>query len=89
MPAVALFLGLVMLVETSHHLLVKASEGPAMNVLGLTYAANSPLAWLAIAALLVLGVLALRKVAPRVSEDFHAALAQARQRNPLSEKMYR
>ncbi len=77
-PAVALFLGLVMLVETSHHLLVKASEGPAMNVFGLTYAANSPLAWLAIAALLVLGVLALRKVAPRVSEDFHGALAQAR-----------
>lgn len=78
LPALALFLGLVMLVETSHHLLVKAAEGPAMNVFGLKYQANSPLAWLAIAVLLVAGVLALRRMAPRVSEAFHGALAQAR-----------
>lgn len=49
-----------------------------MNVFGLKYAANSPLAWLSIAALLVLGVLALRKVGPRVSEAFHRALARSR-----------
>ncbi len=78
-PVAALFLGLVMLVETSHHLLVKAAEGTAMNVFGLKYQANSPLAWVGIALLLVLGMIALRRVGPRVSESFHGALAQARQ----------
>jgi branched-chain amino acid transport system permease protein len=77
LPVAALFLGLVLLVETSHHLLVKAAEGPAMNVFGLRYDATSPVAWLAIAGLLVLGVLALRRVGPRVSDAFHGALAQS------------
>ena len=82
LPALALFLGLVLLVETSHHLMVKAAEGPAMNVFGIQYQANGPAVWLAIVALLVLGVLALRRVGPQVSEAFHAALAQSRTEGP-------
>jgi branched-chain amino acid transport system permease protein len=78
LPALALFAGLVLLVETSHHLLVKEAEGPAMSLLGLKYQADSPLVWIAIAVLLVAGGLALRRVAPSVSEAFHGALAHAR-----------
>ncbi len=81
LPVLSLFLGLVLLVETSHHLLVKAAEGTAMNVFGLKYDATSAVAWLAIGVLLVLGVLALRRLAPRVSEAYHGALAHSRTEN--------
>ncbi len=77
-PALALVLGLVLLIETAHHLLVKAAEGPAMQLSWLAYDADSPLAWAGIVALLVSGGVMLRKLAPRVSEAFHAAVAQAR-----------
>ena len=82
LPALALFLGLVLLVETSHHLMVKAADGPAMKVFGIPYQANGPAVWLAIVALLVLGVLALRRLGPQVSEAFYAASAQARTEGP-------
>lgn len=77
-PVLMLAAGLVFLVETAHHLMVKAAEGAAMRVLGIDYAANSPLAWAGIAVLLLVGGFALRRVAPRVSEAFHAAAAEAR-----------
>jgi branched-chain amino acid transport system permease protein len=72
-PAAMLFVGGVLLVETSHHLLVKATEGPAMRLFGVSYQANSPIVWIAILLLLVVGGLILKRVSPRVSEAFHGA----------------
>ena len=77
-PVLAVAAATVLIVETAHHLLVKASEGPTVQLLGLRYQADSPLAWAAIIALLAAGALGLRKLAPRVSEAFHAAAQQAR-----------
>jgi branched-chain amino acid transport system permease protein len=79
-PLALLGAGLVGLVETTHHLLVNATQGPAMQLLGLAYDANSTLAWVVIVALLALGVFALRRVAPKVSSAYHAAAQEALQR---------
>ena len=76
-PAAMLFVGGVLLVETSHHLLVKASDGPAMRLLGMTYDANGPAVWVAIPVLLVVGGLLLKRLAPRVSEAYHGARHEA------------
>jgi len=72
-PAVMLFVGGVLLVETSHHLLVKASDGPAMRLLGVAYDANGLAVWVAIPVLLVVGGLLLKRLSPRVSEAYHGA----------------
>ena len=77
MPALLLALGVVMLIETSHHLLVKADEGPGMALFGVAYTANAITTWLLIVVLLVLGWLSLRRISPRVSEAFHAAQQEA------------
>jgi branched-chain amino acid transport system permease protein len=79
-PAAMLFVGGVLLVETSHHLLVKASEGPAMRVLWLQYSANSPAVWGLTLVLLVAGGLLLKRLAPGVSEAFHGASQEAQRR---------
>ncbi|MBL8289666.1 MAG: branched-chain amino acid ABC transporter permease [Rubrivivax sp.] len=76
-PTALLGAGLVALVETAHHLLVKATEGPAMRLFGIAYAADSPLAWAVIAAVLAAGLAALRWVAPRVSAAWHGAVQEA------------
>lgn len=72
-PAAMLFVGGVLLVETSHHLLVKASDGPAMRLLGVTYDASAPAVWVAIPLLLGVGGLLLKRLSPRVSEAYHGA----------------
>jgi branched-chain amino acid transport system permease protein len=77
LPLLTLFLGIIGLVETSHHLLVKATEGPAMRVLGVPYQADSPLAWIVIVLLLAAGAWGLKQVMPRVSAGYHAAVQQA------------
>lgn len=77
LPVVMLVIGLVALIETSHHLLVKAAEGPAMRLFGVAYQATSPLAWVAMALLIGVGWLALRRIAPMVSTAWHEALGQA------------
>jgi len=79
-PVLMLTVGGVLLVETSHHLMVKATEGPAMRLFWVDYQANSPIAWTAIVLLLVAGVWSLRRVAPKVSDAFHGAAQEARQR---------
>jgi uncharacterized membrane protein len=76
-PVALLFVGGVLLVETSHHLMVKATEGPAMRVLWISYDATSPAIWAAIVALLVVGTLALRRMGPKVSDAFHSARLEA------------
>ena len=79
-PVLMLGVGLVLLIETAHHLLVKASEGPAMRVFWVSYDANSPLVWIAVIVLLVGGALALRRIGPRVSDAFHGASQEAQRR---------
>jgi branched-chain amino acid transport system permease protein len=73
LPVLMVSVGGVLVVETCYHLLVKASEGTAMHVWWLNYDAKSPWAWSGILSLLLLGAVALRKVAPRVAEAFHDA----------------
>lgn len=77
LPSAMLFVGGVLLVETSHHLLVRATEGPAMRLLGVNYEANSPLVWIVIVVLLGVGGVLLKRLSPRVSEAFHAARQEA------------
>ena len=77
LPALMLFAGGVLLVETSHHLLVKASEGPAMKLFGVTYDSHSPLVWLLMLVLLGVGGWLLKRLSPRVSEAFHGARLDA------------
>jgi branched-chain amino acid transport system permease protein len=79
-PVAMLSVGGVLLVETSHHLMVKASEGTAMRVFWIGYDATSPVVWVAIAVLLIAGTLALLRIAPKVSEAFHSAAQEAQRR---------
>jgi branched-chain amino acid transport system permease protein len=76
-PLAMLGAGIVALIETMHHLLVNASQGSAMRLLGIAYDSKSPLAWAVIVALLALGIFALRRVAPKVSGAYHAAAQEA------------
>ena len=80
LPVLMLAAGGVLLIETAHHLLVKAAEGSAMHALWMSYDANSPWVWVGVLVLLVGGGLALKRVAPRVSDAFHAALQEAQRR---------
>ena len=79
-PVLMLSVGMVLLIETAHHLLVKASEGPAMHLFWFNFDANSPLVWIAVIVLLVGGWFALRRIGPRVSDAFHAASQEAQRR---------
>jgi branched-chain amino acid transport system permease protein len=79
-PALTLFAGAVLLIETSHHLLVKASEGPNMHALWISYDATSPAAWAGIVALLAIGFLAFRRTWPIVSNAWNEAAIEARRR---------
>ncbi len=79
-PVLMLSVGTVLLIETAHHLLVKASEGPAMRLFWVSYDANSALVWIAVIVLLVGGGLVLRRMAPRVSDAFQAASQEAQRR---------
>ena len=80
LPALLLALGAVLLIETSHHLLVKATEGPAMRLLGVDFNANSLAVWAVIAGLLLAGGLLLRRLGPHAAAAFHAAAQAAREK---------
>lgn len=75
-----LFAGVVLLIETAHHLLVKMAEGPKVHTLWITYEATSPTAWAGIAALLAGGLLALYRTRPIVAKAWHEAMTEARRR---------
>lgn len=79
-PALALFAGAVLLIETSHHLLVKAAEGPTVHTLWISYDATSPTIWAGIVALLAIGFLAFRRTWPVVSKAWNEATVEARRR---------
>jgi branched-chain amino acid transport system permease protein len=72
-PGLGLFAGIVFLIETSHHVLVKSSEGMQMRLLGLEYQADAPLTWALIAALIVVTFLAFRRTWPWVASSWSEA----------------
>lgn len=79
-PAAMGFGGLILLIETAHHQLVKtATDGPAMKVFGIAFNSNSFLPWL-VAILLICGAIVLgRKWGPLLADAFgNAALPSAR-----------
>ncbi len=76
-PVMMLTVGGILLIETCHHLLVHASNGTAMRVLWMNYDARSPVVWLAIVALLLVGTWLLKRLSPKVSAAFHNARTQA------------
>ncbi len=80
-PLLMLGAGMVLLIETCHHLLVNTTDGPAMRALWIDYSANSPIAWIAIGVLIVAGILGVRWVMPKVADAFHAASQEALRRH--------
>lgn len=79
-PAVLLALGLIMLVEMTVHLAVKHSEGPTMKLFGVTFNAGGFLPWALVLALLVVGGILFRIVAPRISAAWDDARTVAAER---------
>jgi branched-chain amino acid transport system permease protein len=79
-PALALFAGVVLLIETTHHLLMKMAEGPTVHTLWITYDSTSPATWAGIVALLGIGFFAIHRTRPVVSNAWHGALIEARRR---------
>ena len=79
-PAVMLVGGLILLIETAHHQLVKtASEGPAMKVFYIPFNSNSVVPWLLALALIAGGIVLGRKWGPKLADAFgNAALPSAR-----------
>lgn len=72
-PGLGLFAGIIFLIETSHHVLVKSSEGMQMRLLGLEYQADAPLTWALIATLIVVTFLAFRRTWPWVASAWSEA----------------
>jgi branched-chain amino acid transport system permease protein len=73
-PAVMGAAGLVALIETAHHQLVKtATDGPAMSLFGLGFNSNGVLPWAVALALIAGGVLLGRLWGPRFADAFATA----------------
>ncbi len=70
-PALMGLGGLVLLIETAHHQLVKtASEGPAMSMLGIGFNSNAAPPWIVALALLGAGIWLGRLYGPRLAAAF-------------------
>ncbi|MEK9971002.1 MAG: branched-chain amino acid ABC transporter permease [Ferrovibrio sp.] len=73
-PALMGLAGMVMLIETSHHQLVKtATDGPAMTMFGIAYNSNAVLPWIIALALIAAGLILGRWWAPRFVDAFTTA----------------
>ncbi len=73
-PALMGVAGLVALIETAHHQLVKtATDGPAMKLFGLAYNSNSVLPWIAALALMGGGLFLGRLWGPRMADAYSDA----------------
>jgi branched-chain amino acid transport system permease protein len=76
-PALLLVAGLIVVIEMSYHLSVKASEGPTISVFHLTLNTVSVWPWLGTAVLVVGGYLLFRRTWPIVDAAWHNALVAA------------
>jgi branched-chain amino acid transport system permease protein len=78
--AAVLAFGVVMLVEMNYHMTMNASEGPIRNVLGIALDTRAATTWLAALAVAGIGVLALRRAWPLVTNAWDGvhATVQAR-----------
>jgi branched-chain amino acid transport system permease protein len=73
-PALMGVAGLVALIETAHHQLVKtATDGPAMKLFGLAYNSNSVLPWIAALALMGGGLFLGKLWGPRMADAYSDA----------------
>lgn len=73
-PALMGVAGLVTLIETAHHQLVKtATDGPAMKLFGLAYNSNSVLPWMAALALMGGGLFLGKLWGPRMADAYSDA----------------
>lgn len=73
-PALMGVAGLVALIETAHHQLVKtAAEGPAMTLFGIAYHSNSLLPWIIALVLMAGGLYLGRLWGPRMAEAYSDA----------------
>jgi branched-chain amino acid transport system permease protein len=73
LPGFCFLTGMVAIVETAHHLLVQSAQGMAMRLFGIAYKADSPTAWLVIAALPVIALAALRRAWPLATQAWSTA----------------
>jgi branched-chain amino acid transport system permease protein len=75
MPAALGFLGLVTLIETAHHQLVKtATDGPAMKLFGIAYKSNMAAPWIIALVLIVAGLYLGYRCAPVLKRAWNDAL---------------
>lgn len=73
-PALMGLAGLVALIETAHHQMVKtATDGPAMKLFGISYNSNSVLAWIVALALIAAGLALGRLWGPKFASAFSDA----------------
>ena len=75
-PALAMLAGFVLTIEMIYRLAAKGAEGPVMTFLGVNFAADHPVAWLAAAALTVGGFLLFRRCWPIVGAAWDRADAK-------------
>ena len=76
-PALLFLAGIILLIEMSYHLSVKAGEGPTISLFHLTLDTTSVLPWLGTAVLLVGGFFLFRRTWPIVDAAWHHALVAA------------
>jgi branched-chain amino acid transport system permease protein len=73
-PALLGLLGAVVLIETAHHQMVRAAtDGTAMQLFGIAYKSDNPLAWIVAIGLIAAAILAGRFYAPRFRDAFNDA----------------
>jgi branched-chain amino acid transport system permease protein len=80
-PGLMALLGLILVIEMTFRLMVKASEGTRMNFFGVALDAAAPVPWIAAAVLLVGGFYLFRRTWPFIADAWqhaHAEMQQAR-----------
>jgi branched-chain amino acid transport system permease protein len=76
-PALVLLVGLILVIEMTYHLSVKASEGTTISVFHVALDAASKIPWVAAAVLVLGGFWLFRLTWPVVGNAWHDALAHA------------
>ncbi len=78
--ALILLTGVILLIEMTVHLSVKASDGPMMSFLRIKFSTHSVLPWVVAALLIGVGGWLCRRVWPAAAAAYNEALARARER---------